>query len=101
LLYYADIQAEWLGSKPDFDLQFHILNAVYGSKISLNSLRYVLSNLGVEYTNDESIGQRILSFCEEGKKWNNPKSRNASPAKSTTNNWSPSDNNGHNLSLSR
>ncbi|KAJ7822190.1 hypothetical protein B0H14DRAFT_2598709 [Mycena olivaceomarginata] len=54
---WADVQAEWLGSKLDVDLQFHILNAVYGSKISLNSLRRVLSNLGVEYTNDEIMGQ--------------------------------------------
>ncbi|KAJ7327486.1 hypothetical protein DFH08DRAFT_816337 [Mycena albidolilacea] len=53
----ADVQAKWLGSKLDIDLQFHILNAVYGSKIPLSLLRHVLSNLGMEYTNNESIGQ--------------------------------------------
>jgi hypothetical protein len=77
----ADVQAEWLGSKLDVDLQFHILNAVYGSKISLNSLRRVLSNLGVEYTNDESIGQRILSFCEEEKNGTIPRAGTHHPRK--------------------
>lgn len=48
---------EWLGTNLDTNLQIHILTAIYGSKISLNTLRRVLNNLNVHHENKDSIGQ--------------------------------------------
>jgi hypothetical protein len=38
----ADVCNEWQGNTLDADLQVHILTAIYGSNITLNSLRRVL-----------------------------------------------------------
>jgi hypothetical protein len=53
----ADVHKEWLGHNLDTDLQAYILTAIYGSKISLNSLHRVLNNLNVQHNEQESIGQ--------------------------------------------
>jgi hypothetical protein len=45
----ADVCDEWQGNNLDPDLQVHILTAIYGSKITPNSLRRVLSSLKIEH----------------------------------------------------
>ncbi|KAJ7924534.1 hypothetical protein B0H13DRAFT_2578761 [Mycena leptocephala] len=52
-----DVHEEWLGNNLDTDLQIHILTAIYGSKISLNTLRWVLNNLNVHHEDKDTIGQ--------------------------------------------
>jgi hypothetical protein len=53
----ADVCNEWQVNNIDPDIQVHILSAVYGSKISSSPLRRVLSNLDVQYDNDDSLPQ--------------------------------------------
>jgi hypothetical protein len=53
----TDGHDEWQVNQIDLDLQVHILSALYGSKISQNSLRRILSNLEVNHHDSESVGQ--------------------------------------------
>ncbi|KAJ7939902.1 hypothetical protein B0H13DRAFT_1850105 [Mycena leptocephala] len=53
----VDVCDEWRVNQINPNLQVHILVAVYGSKIWLNSLHRILLNLEVSYQTSESIGQ--------------------------------------------
>ena len=53
----ADICDEWQANNIDADLQVHILTTVYGSNVTPNSLRRVLSSLKTEHEGASSIGQ--------------------------------------------
>jgi hypothetical protein len=53
----ADVHDEWRVNQIDPDLQVHILSALYGSKISQNSIHHILSNLEVNHDDSESVGQ--------------------------------------------
>ena len=53
----GDVHNEWLESKLDADLQIHVLTAIYGSKISPNSLRRIFNNLNVQFDEQDSVGQ--------------------------------------------
>jgi hypothetical protein len=70
----ADVHNEWLRNKLDPELQVHILTAIYGSNISLNSLRRVLINLNIEHEDSDGIGRlhwrlkRYITELRRGKK---------------------------------
>jgi hypothetical protein len=70
----ADVHSEWQGSKLEADFQVHISTAIYGSKISLKSLRRVLKNMDIEHEDSDSIGQlhtklkRHITDLRRGKK---------------------------------
>ncbi|KAJ7314466.1 hypothetical protein DFH08DRAFT_821479 [Mycena albidolilacea] len=53
----ADVWNEWHENNLDADLQVHILTGVYGSKITPNSLRRVLTSFKIDHEGANSIGQ--------------------------------------------
>jgi hypothetical protein len=99
----ADVCAEWQHNNLDPDLQVHILTAIYGSKITPNSLRRVLSNLKTEHKGANSIGQlrrrlkEYITDLRRGKKSSDPRNKTVLTAQNMMNNWKPSDSFGPNL----
>jgi hypothetical protein len=53
----ADVHDEWWVNQIDPALQVHILSALYGSKISQNSLSHIPSNLEVNHHDSEIVSQ--------------------------------------------
>jgi hypothetical protein len=53
----TDVCNEWRVNRIDPDIQVHILTAIYGSKISYNPLRRILSTLDIAYEDGDSLGQ--------------------------------------------
>ncbi|KAJ7323606.1 hypothetical protein DFH08DRAFT_817642 [Mycena albidolilacea] len=52
---YTDVCNEWKVNAIHPDLQVHILNALYGSNLTLNPLRRLLTTLGIDYSRSESL----------------------------------------------
>ncbi|KAJ7204087.1 hypothetical protein GGX14DRAFT_398403 [Mycena pura] len=50
----ADVCGDWKNTSADCDLRQHVLTAIYGSRISVKSLRRVLDSIQVEWAATES-----------------------------------------------
>jgi hypothetical protein len=55
LLGCADVCEEWCANSIDPNLQFHVLTALTGSKLTLNPLRCLLTGLNIDYNHSESF----------------------------------------------